>query len=189
MSDASSGVGQAAGPADAVGRLVPLAGYLHRLAIGFALLAMIVVPERVLQWSLRDPGDRIDAGALMVQLVALPVVAAGAAALGGWLRDRKRTFIYAGLPDITHEDPEDVEVVDDPDELRAIVRRVALRVLVLWFVAGLVVPFMASSITALAVYAVVVARWEARATARDGKELLTRPRWFIWLPVAWRSTA
>ena len=174
---------------DTAGRLVPLAGYLRRLAVGFALVAMVVVPERVLLWSLRDPADRIAAGALVVQLVALPVVAAGAAALGGWLRDRKRTFIYAGLPDVTHEDPEDVEVVDDPDEVRGIVRQVVLRVGVLWFVAGLAVPFMASSITALAVYAWVVGRWEARATARDGRELLTRPRWFIWLPVAWRTVS
>ncbi len=171
------------------GRLVPLAGYLRRLAAGFALVALVVVPERVLLWSLRDPNDRIAAGALVVQLVALPVVAAGAAALGGWLRDRKRTFIYVGLPDVTHEGPEDIEVVDDADELLAIVRRVVVWVFALWFVAGLVVPFMASSITALAVYALVVGRWEARATARDGKELLTRPRWFIWLPVAWRSVA
>lgn len=175
--------------ADAAGRLVPLTGYLRRLSVGFALVALVVVPERVLLWSLRDPGDRIAVGALVVQLVALPMVAAVAAALGGWLRDRKRTFIYAGLPDVTHEDPDDVEVVDDPDALLAIVRRVVLWVFALWFVAGLAVPFMASSITALAVYAAVVARWEARATARDAKELLTRPRWFIWLPVAWRTVS
>lgn len=174
-------------PVDAGGRLVPLTGYLRRLATGFALVALVVVPERVLLWSQRDPDDRIAAGVLVVQLVALPVVAAVAAALGGWLRDRKRTFIYTGLPDVTHEDPEDVEVVDDADALNAIVRRVVLWVFLLWFVAGLVVPFMASSITALAVYALVVARWEARATDRDGKELLTRPRWFIWLPIAWRT--
>ena len=176
-------------PSAPVGSLVPFASYTEQLAAGFALVALVVVPERVLLWSLRDPADRIAGGALMVQLVALPLVAAGAAALGGWLRDRKRTFIYAGLPDVTHEDPEDVEVVDDPDELRGIVRRVVLRVGLLWFVAGLVVPFMASSITALAGYAWVVGRWEARAKARDGRELLTRPRWFIWLPVAWRTVS
>ena len=169
-------------------RLVPFAPYTRQLAVGFALAAVVVVVQRLVLWSMEDAGDRLALGAVAAQIVALPVLAGITAALGGWLRDRKRDLIYAGLPDATHEHPEDLEVVDDPGALYLVARRVVLRVLVIWLVLGLVLPLMASTMAALPVYAWVVAGWEARATARDGRELLTRPRWFIWLPVAWRAT-
>lgn len=168
-------------------RLVPFASYTRHLAEGFALVAVLIVVQRMVLWSLEDAGQRQALGAVVAQLLALPVLAGITAAAGGWLRDRKRELIYAGLPDATHEHPEDLEVVDDPDGLHVVVRRVVLRVLGIWFALGLVLPLMASLMAALSAYAWVVARWEARATARDGRELLTRPRWFIWLPVAWRT--
>ncbi len=170
-------------------RLVPFAPCAGLLASGFALVAVVVVAQRLVLWAFEDPGDRLAAGMLLAQFLALPVLAAVAAAVGGWLRDRRRDLIYAGLPDATHEHPEDLEVVDDAAGLRALVRRAVWWVLTIWFVAGLVLAFMASTMLALAVYAWVVARIEQRATVRDGRELLCRPRWFIWLPVAWRTVA
>lgn len=168
-------------------RLVPMASYLRHLAAGYALVAVLVVPERILLWAARDPDERIGVGLLVLQFLMLPGLAALIAFAGGRGRDRKREAIYAGLPDVTDEDPEDVEVVDDADGLRRVVRRAVVFVFLIWFVLGLVVPFMGSSILALTVYALIVSRTEAAAAARDGRELLTRPRWFVWLPVAWRS--
>lgn len=170
-------------------RLVPLAGYLRRLAVGYGLVALVVVPERVVLWAARDADERIGAPLLVLQLVLLPAIAGLVALLGARGRDRKRAGIYAGLPDVTDEHPDDLQVVGDEDGLRRAARRATVPVLVLWVVLGLVLPFMASSILALALYAAVVARGEADAAARDGRELLTRPRWFVWLPVAWREVA
>jgi len=170
-------------------RLVPIAGYLRHLAAGYALVALLVVPERIVQWGVRDPEDRISAVALVLQFLLLPALASVIAFVGGRGRDRKRAAIYAGLPDVTDEHPDDVEVVADVEGLRRIVRKAVISVFVIWFVLGLVLPFMASSILALVLYALIVSRTEARAAARDGRELLTRPRWFVWLPVAWRTVA
>lgn len=168
-------------------RLVPLASYLRGLAGGYALVAALVVPEGVLLWAGQDPDERPGLTAFVVQFLALPVAAAIVAVLGGRGRDRRRAAIYAGLPDVTGEHPDDLVVVDDADGLRRVVRRAVLYVFVIWFALGLVVPFMGSTIVAVALYAWIVARTEAAAAARDGRELLTRPRWFVWLPVAWRT--
>lgn len=174
-------------PTVPMGPLVPFAAYTAQLAVGFALVALIVVPERVLLWSLRASDDRIGAGVLALQLVLLPVVAALVAVVAGRVRDRKRQVIYEGLYEVEADDP-DIEVIDDPLAVRRKARRVALWVLVIWVVLGLAVPFMASSITALAVYAAIGARIERAAADRDGRELLCKPRWFVWLPLAWRET-
>ncbi|HMQ24644.1 MAG TPA: hypothetical protein PKA98_01550 [Acidimicrobiales bacterium] len=168
-------------------RLVPLAAYLERLAGGYALVAALVVPEGLLLWAAQDPGERAGIPVFLAQFLALPAAAAVVAVLGGRGRDRRRERIYAGLPDVTGEHPEDLEVVDDADGLRRAVRRAVIPVFVIWFVLGLVLSFMGSTIVALALYAWIVARTEAAATRRDGRELLTRPRWFVWLPVAWRT--
>ncbi len=165
-------------------RLVPFAAYTGRLAVGFAGVALIVVPERVVLWSLGDADDRGSAGVLVAQLVALPVVASVVALVAGSLRDRKRASIYEGLPEVT---PLDDEEVVGPDEVRRLAHRTSLWVLGLWFVIGLALPLMAPSIVALASYAAIGARVERHAAARDGRELLCRPRWFVWLPVAWRT--
>lgn len=176
------------GPEEELGaRLVPMGPYLRQLAAGYALVAVLVVPERIVLWAARDADERIGVGLLVVQFLLLPALAAVIAFAGGRGRDRKRAAIYAGLPDVTGEHPDDVEVVDDADGLRRVVRRAVVFVFLIWFVLGLVVPFMGSSILALTVYALIVSRTEAAAAARDGRELLTRARWFVWLPVAWRT--
>lgn len=177
-----------AAPVDPEGPLVPFAAYTAHLAVGFGLVALVVVPERVLLWSLRDLDNRISGPVLALQLVLLPLVAATVAVVAGRLRDRKRDAIYTGLYEVAAED-EDDDVIGDPVEVRRLARRVALWVLVIWVALGLVVPFMASSIIALAVYAAIGARIERAAAKRDGRELLCRPRWFVWLPLAWRETS
>lgn len=174
---------------EAVTRLVPMAGYLRHLAAGYALVAVLVVPERIIQWGVRDPDDRISVLALVLQFVLLPALASVIAFVGGRGRDRKRAAIHAGLPDVTDEHPDDVEVIADAEGLRRIVRKAVISIFLIWFLLGLVLPFMGSSILALTLYALIVSRTEARATARDGRELLTRPRWIVWLPVAWRTVA
>lgn len=171
-------------PAAPVGPLVPFAVYTRDLAVGFAVVALVVVPQRVVLWSLSDGGQ--SAPALALQLVLLPLVAALVALVAGLLRDRKRDSIYAGLYEVEEDDP-DVAVVDDVDEIRRRAGRVTLWIFAIWFVLGLTVPFMASSITALALYAAIGARIERAATERDGRELLCKPRWFVWLPLAWRE--
>ena len=177
-----------AAPLDPEGPLVPFAAYTGHLAVGFALAALVVVPERVLLWSLRDLDNRISGPVLALQLVLLPLVAATVAVVAGRLRDRKRDAIYTGLYEVAPQD-EDDDVIGDPVEVRRLARRVALWVLVIWVALGLVVPFMASSIIALAVYAAIGARIERATAKRDGRELLCRPRWFVWLPLAWREVS
>lgn len=167
--------------------LVPMAGYLRHLAAGYALVTVLVVPERLVQWGVRDPEDRISVVVLVLQFLLLPALAAVVAFVGGRGRDRKRAAIYSGLPEVTDEHLDDVRVVAGADGLRRIVRKAVISVFLIWFLLGLVLPFMASSILALVLYALIVSRTEAAAASRDGRELLTRPRWFVWLPVAWRT--
>lgn len=183
----SSGEGEGEGVEGADTLLVPMAGYLRHLAAGYALVSVLIVPERLVQWGVRDPDERISLVVLLLQFLLLPALAAVVAFAGGRGRDRRRAAIYEGLPDVTDEHPDDVEVVADADGLRRIVRKAVISVFLIWFVLGLVLPFMASSILALTLYALIVARTEAAAASRDGRELLTRPRWIVWLPVAWRT--
>ena len=58
------------------GRSQMAAGYLRHLAAGYALVSVLIVPERLVQWGVRDPDERISLVVLLLQFLLLPALAA-----------------------------------------------------------------------------------------------------------------
>ena len=162
--------------------LVPLAAHLRNMAVGFAIGSVLLVPERLVQWSLRDADNRISGGVLAAQLVGVPLLVTIGALV---LRPRRPAARDRLFEVLGHAPPG--SAISDPAEVRKLSRRNWMRVVVLWVLLGLFVPFMASSMVALAIFVGITAQTERGLDEGDQRQLLCRPRWFIWKPLAWRS--
>lgn len=172
--------GEAAGPA--LLALVPLGPYMAQMAVGFALGTLVLVPERVMLWANRDLDQRISGTTLALQLVGAPLLVAIGALVLRRYRPGQRERLVAALP----EAPAGAAVAD-ADRVRALARHSWVRVLLIWAVLGLVVPFMASSMVALAIFVGISAWSERSLDDREGRQLLCRPRWLVWKPLTWRT--